>query len=199
MIVSPEVTVSGEATRRIPLPVLLVPFAVAAAASTVADWIWPSLVTDHPLLLITLSSKNRFLLLTAPQLGVVAFFVVGFLRLVLTDPLTYLLGRQYGEGALAWIEDKTSSAPPGESFVRKAERLFGRAAPVFILVAPSAIWCLLAGAARMKVWVFVTCNFVGTLGRLALFWVAADAFREPLENLLEAVESVQVPLLALTL
>src|SRR5688500_9328512 len=80
--------------HRIPLPFLLAPFAVAAGASTVADWTWPSMVTDHPLLLITLSSKNRFLLLTAPQLGIVAFFVVGFLRLVVTDPLTYLLDRE---------------------------------------------------------------------------------------------------------
>lgn len=192
-----DVTAPVEA-RRIPLPFLLVPFALAASASTAADWTWPSLVTDHPLLLIALSSKNRFLLLTAPQLGIVAFFVVGFLRLVLTDPLTYLLGRQHGERALAWIERKTSAAPPGDSFIRKAERLFSRAAPVFILLAPSAIWCILAGAARMKVWVFVTCNFVGTLGRLALFWVAADAFREPLETILEGVEGAQLPLLALT-
>src|SRR4051812_4470147 len=185
--------------RRIPLSILLVPFVVAVAASTAADWIWPSLVTDRPLLLIALSSKNRFLLLTAPQLGIVAFFVVGFLRLIFTDPVTYLMGRQYGDRAITWIEQKTSTAPPGRSFIRKAERLFGRAAPLFILIAPSAMWCVLAGAARMKVWVFVTCNVVGTVGRLALFWIAADAFREPLEHLLNRLESAQVPLLVVTI
>lgn len=185
--------------RRIPLPFLLVPFAIAAGASVLADWIWPTLVNDHPLLLIGLSSKNRFLLLTAPQLGIVAFFVVGFLRLIITDPLTYLLGRHYGDSALSWIERKTSKAAVGQSLIRKAERQFGRAAPLFILIAPSALWCLLAGATRMKVWVFVSCNVVGTIGRLVLFWVAAEALREPLEDVLGGIESAQVPLLALTL
>lgn len=88
---------------------------------------------DRPLHLIALSSKNRFLLLTAPQLGVVAYFLVGFLRLIVTDPLTYLLGRQYDEGALSWVERKISAAAEGKSFVRKAERLFSRAASLFIL------------------------------------------------------------------
>src|SRR4051794_35893087 len=84
---------AGEAQpiRRIPLPVLLAPFAVAAAGGMVADWIWPTLVSQHPIVLLTLSSKNRFLLLVAPQVAAVAFFVVGFLRLVFTDPITYLL------------------------------------------------------------------------------------------------------------
>jgi membrane protein DedA with SNARE-associated domain len=186
-------------SRRIPLPLLVGPFAIAVAATTVADWIWPSLITDHPLALVALSSKNRFLLLTAPQLSFAAFFIVGFLRLIVTDPLTYLLGRQYGEGALDWIERKSGTTSPGDSIVRKAERLFGRAAPLVILIAPSAIWCLLAGAARMRVWLFVTCNVVGTVGRLLLFWMAADAFREPLENVLESLENIQGPLLAVTI
>ena len=184
--------------KRIPLRYLLIPFTVAVAASTLADWIWPGLINDHPLLLLAMSPKNRFLLLTAPQLGMVAFFVVGFLRLIATDPLTYVMGRQYGEDALSWIERKGSTAKPGQSFVRKAQRLFNRAAPVVILVAPSALWCLLAGSARMKVWVFVTCNLIGTVSRLVLFWVAADTFREPLEDALDGIESIQLPLLVLT-
>lgn len=184
--------------RKISLRLLLAPFVIAVAAGTVADWTWPSLVNDHPLLLIGLSSKNRFLLLTAPQVGAIGFFVVGFLRLVLTDPVTYVLGRQHGEAAIRWIEEKTSVAEDGKSLIRRAERLFDKAAPVFILVAPSSMWCVIAGAARMKVWLFVTCNVVGTIGRLALFWYAADALREPLERVLDGIERFQVPLLALT-
>ena len=180
------------------MPVLLVPFAAAVVAGRIADWTWPTLVNDHPLVLLGLSSQNRYLLLTAPQLGVVAFFVVAFFRLVLTDPITYLLGRQYGEDALGWIERRTSSKRRGESAVRRAERLFNRAAPVVIFVAPSAIFCLFAGAARMKVWVFATCNAAGTITRLAIFWIAADAFSDQLHGVLDAIERLQVPLLALT-
>ena len=188
-----------ERTSRIPLAWLLAPFGVVAATSMIADWIWPTLVTEHPLLLLGMSAKNRFLLLTAPQLGMLAFFVVGFIRLLLTDPITYVLGRQYGEQALDWIERNTSTAKPGRSFVRGAERLFERAAPVVIIVAPSALWCMLAGAARMRVATFITCNVIGTIGRLTLFWLAADALRGPLDSVLEGIERFQLPLIALTL
>jgi membrane protein DedA with SNARE-associated domain len=187
-----------ERTGRIPIAWLLAPFGVVAATSIVADWIWPSLINDHPLLLLAMSAKNRFLLLTAPQLGALAFFVVGFARLLLTDPITYVLGRQYGEQALTWIEDKTSTAKPGRSFIRGAERLFERSAPLVILIAPSALWCMLAGAARMRVVTFITCNVVGTVARLTLFWFAADALRAPLESMLETIEEFQTPLIGVT-
>jgi membrane protein DedA with SNARE-associated domain len=193
-----EISVGWVRGRQIPIAWLLAPFGVVAATSLVADWIWPSLVTDHPLVLLAMSAKNRFLLLTAPQLTALAFFVVGFVRLLLTDPLTYLLGREYGEQALGWIEDKTSTAKPGRSYIRGAERLFARAAPLVILIAPSALWCMLAGAARMRVVTFVTCNVVGTVGRLILFWYAADALRAPLESLLETIEEWQTPLIGVT-
>ena len=191
-------TVEATPGRRIPLPILLAPFAVAAAGGMVADWVWPSLISHHPIVLLTLSSKNRFLLLVAPQVGVIAFFVVGFFRLIFTDPVTYLLGRQYGENALSWVERKTSRAEKGQSFIRKAERLFGRYGPLVIVIAPSALWCVLAGAARMKVWVFVSCNIVGTIGRLVLFWLAADALHDQLQGVLDGIERFQFPLLALT-
>lgn len=149
-------------------------------------------------MLLGLSAKNRYLLLSAPQLGIAAFFVVGFLRLVATDPLTYMLGRQHGDAALVWVENKVSNADAGTSFIRKAERLFGKAAPLVIVIAPSALWCVLAGVSRMKVWVFVTCNVAGTFGRLVLFWIAADTFREPLEHVLDTIERFQAPILAMT-
>ena len=193
-----DVAVDQRRLKHIPLPWLLAPFGVVAATSMLADWIWPTLVNDHPLLLLVMSAKNRFLLLTAPQLGALAFFIVGFVRLLLTDPLTYLLGREYGEQALVWIERKTSTAKPGRSYIRGAERLFARAAPLVILIAPSALWCMLAGAARMRLVTFITCNVVGTIGRLTLFWFAADALRAPLENLLETIEEFQMPLIAAT-
>ena len=184
--------------RRIPLKWLLGPFAVFAAASVLADWIWPTLVNDHPLVLLTLSAKNRFLLLTAPQLAMTTFFVVAFLRLIASDPLTYLLGRHHGEDALGWLEAKTSSKPAGQSLIRRVERLFDRAAPLVIFVAPSALWCVLAGAAHMKLWVFLACNLSGTFLRLLLFWHAADALRDELDRVLEVIDEVQLPLVVLT-
>jgi membrane protein DedA with SNARE-associated domain len=186
-------------TRHVPLPALVGPFAIAVAAGLVADSIWPRLVNDHPLVLIGLSAKNRYLLLGAPQIGMAAFFVVGFLRLVVVDPFTFILGRQHGDAALVWIENRTGNSADDRSFVRKAERMFARAAPLVIVIAPSALWCVLAGASRMKVSLFVTCNLLGTFGRLLLFWIAAGRLREPLEDVLAAIERFQAPILAATI
>jgi membrane protein DedA with SNARE-associated domain len=183
--------------RRIPLPYLLVPFGVVAALAQVGNAIGPTLITHHPLLEIVLNPINRYLILAAPQVSIVPFFVIGFARLILTDPIAFILGRQYGDAALTWAEGKTGAAgEPG--LVRRMERLFNKAAPVFIVIAPSFIWCLMAGNSRMKTWVFVTCNFVGTVGRLTLIWMAGDAFESQLNSVLDVIRRFQVPLLVLT-
>ena len=53
-------------------------------------------------LLITLDARNRHLLLVvAAGIGAVPFFAIGFFRLLISDPLFFLLGRWYGEPATA--------------------------------------------------------------------------------------------------
>lgn len=184
--------------RRIPLPLLLVPFGMVAVAGTIGDAIGPSLITHHPLLQMMLTPKNRYLVLAAPQVAMVPFFVVGFLRLILTDPIAYTLGRQYGDGALSWAEKRMGGE--GENgLIRRMEGLFGKAAPVFIVVAPSFIWCLMAGASRMKLWLFVSCNAFGTVARLTMFWVFGATFEEELSSVLDFIRRFQLPLLALAM
>lgn len=184
--------------RRIPLPLLLGPFAVFLVCSYVADASWPGLITEHPLLLIALSSKNRYLILAAPQLDFVPFFVVGFLRLIATDPIAFVLGRQYGPAAITWIESKSSKKDAGDAMIRKMERWFTRASALFIIVAPSAIWCMMAGAGRMRTSLFVACNAVGTVGRLLLIWWIGEALEAPIDSFLDVVKDFQLPLLAIT-
>ncbi len=171
---------------------------MVAVAGTIGDAIGPSLITHHPLLQMMLTPKNRYLVLAAPQVAMVPFFVVGFLRLILTDPIAYTLGRQYGDGALSWAEKRMGGE--GENgLIRRMEGLFGRAAPVFIVVAPSFIWCLMAGAGRMKLWLFVSCNAFGTIARLTMFWVFGATFEEELSSVLDFIRRFQVPLLALAI
>ena len=175
-------------TRRIPLVWLLAPVAVMTALGYLGDIIGPRLINDQPLLQIFLNPKNRWLLLASPQIDVVPFFLVGFTRLVLTDPLAFVLGRQYGDAAISWVEKQMGDS---RGLVRKAEAIFGRVAPLVILIAPSFNWCVLAGANRMRVRVFVALNLVGTVARLALFRVAGDAFREEIQDVLEVVQRYQ--------
>jgi membrane protein DedA with SNARE-associated domain len=142
---------------------------------------------------IFINPRNRWLLLASPQIAAVPFFVVGFIRLVLTDPIAYVLGWQYGDTAIRWAEKKMGD---DGGTIRKVERWFGKAAPLVILIAPSFYWCVLAGASRMKPRVFITLNVIGTIGRLVLFRLAGEAFREQLETVLEWVQRYQLWLVA---
>ena len=164
-----------------------------AVAGTVADVLGPKLVTERPLLQMFLNPRNRYLLLASPQVDVVPFLVVGFVRLLLTDPLGYVLGRQYGDGALRWAGDKRGD---GGRFVRRVERWFGKAAPVVILLAPNLYMCILAGASGMRVRVFAALNAAGTLGRLLVFRVAGEAFRDELLTVVDWIGRNQKWLIA---
>src|SRR4051812_44151329 len=151
-----------EERRRIPLPFLLAPIVAMTVVGMVADAIGPRLIVERPLLQIFLNPRNRYLLLASPQVAAGPFFIVGFIRLVLTDPLFYVLGLQYGDAALRWAERKLG---PDGMMVRNIERWFGKAAPVIVLLAPSGYVCLLAGATGMKPRKFIPLNIIGTIGR----------------------------------
>jgi membrane protein DedA with SNARE-associated domain len=148
----------------------------------VGDAMGPRLIVESPLLMMFLNPRNRWLLLAAPQVDAPEFFTVGFVRLVLTDPLYYVLGLQYGDAALRWAEQKLG---PDGVVVRTVERWFAKAAPVIVLLAPSGYVCLLAGATGMKPRLFIPLNVVGTVGRLLLFRLVGEAFRDELLDVVE--------------
>jgi membrane protein DedA with SNARE-associated domain len=194
---SPPVTEQAEQERRrIPLPWLITPIVVLSVAGTVGDIMGPRLIDDHPLWMMFLNPRTRWLLLASPQVAAVPFFVVGFLRLVLTDPIFYILGIQYGDGALRWMEEKMGD---GGRFIRAVKRWFAKAGPLIILIAPSGYLCLFAGFSRMSLRVFVTMNVVGTIGRLILFRIAGEAFRDELLDVVGWISRNQKWLIALSL
>lgn len=168
--------------RRIPLPWLITPIVVMMIAGTLADIFAAALVKQHPLVQMFFNPRNRYLLLAAAQVDLIPFFLVGFFRLVLTDPIGYVLGRQYGEAALKWAGEKMGDEG---RFIGKVERVFGKAAPVIIVIAPNLYMCILAGASRMKVRTFAALNVTGTIGRLIIFRIAGDAFRDELLTLVD--------------
>jgi membrane protein DedA with SNARE-associated domain len=178
----------AEHRRRIPIALLVAPIVAATVMNMVGDAIGPRLITTNPALQIFLSPKNRYYLLAAPQLDAITFFSIGFVRLLLTDPMFFLLGYYHGDAALRWAEEKLGDNGP---MIRTAERWFRKAAPLVILIAPTSYLNLLAGATGMKVRVYVILNLVGTAGRLALFWFAGEAFEDELESVLEFVRRYQ--------
>jgi membrane protein DedA with SNARE-associated domain len=170
-------------TERRRLALLVVPIVVIAVASSVGDALSPTLVVDAPLLLVALVPRNRFLVLAAPQLDFWPFFLVGMVRLALTDPLFYLFGRWYGDRAIDWTEQRIGA--PGS--LRMLERWFRRAAYPIVAVAPNNFVCVLAGASGMSVVGFLVANLGGTAARMVLISWVGDVFSEPLLDVVDFV------------
>jgi membrane protein DedA with SNARE-associated domain len=177
--------------RRRRLTLLLTPIVALVIASNVGTALFPTLVNDHPLLLITLDARNRHLALVATKLDAIPYYTVGFFRLVLSDPLFYLLGFWYGEAALNWMDRRAGSIG---RFLRSMENVFAKAAYPLIFLAPNNYICLFAGASRMHPAAFIALNGSGTLFRLYLIRVVGEALSSPIDSVLDFIRRYQVQL-----
>jgi membrane protein DedA with SNARE-associated domain len=191
----PEHTEEERRARRKKLTLLLIPIVAFSAAGTITNLAAPALINDHPLVVIFFNPINRYLILASNRVETWEFFAVAFFRLTLTDPLYFMLGRWFGDGALDWIESKTGNS----GMVPFVKKWFGRAGPVIVFAAPNAYVCLLAGAARMKLRVFVALNVVGTFSRLILIKVTGNALEPVLDPVLNFIKRYQWQLVALSI
>jgi membrane protein DedA with SNARE-associated domain len=174
---------------------IVVPIIVLVIASNVGDALAPTLVDRHPLLLIMLNARNRNLVLVTNSVDAVPYYVVGTLRLLISDPLFYLLGWFYGDAAVRWMERK---APTYGRFMRAAEKYFALAAYPLIFIAPNNYICLFAGAAGMPLVAFFVVNISGTITRLYLLRVVGDIFEGPIQSVLDFIKDYRIPLLIIT-
>ena len=149
----------------------------------------------HPLALTLLNARSRILVLTTNQLDAWSYYLAAGARLLLSDPLFYLLGHWYGDGALQWVERRSKSF--GEQ-VRLYERAFAKAAYPLVVVAPNPWICLFAGAAGMRLPVFFALNVTGTMGRLYLIRRLGEAFESPIAAVLDFFARYRLPLLVLS-
>ena len=165
------------------------------AVGMVADIIGPGLISERPLLQVFLNPRNRYLLLASPQVAAIPFFVVGFLRLTLTDPLAYVLGRQYGDAAVRWLAERSDE---NGAIAERVLAWFGKGAPVIVFLAPNLYVCALSGATGMRPRLFLPLNVGGTLARLALFRLVGEAFRDELLDVVDFIQRYQWPLIAVS-
>ncbi len=170
------------------LTLLLTPIVVLTAAGIFADWFAAAIITDHPLLQMVLNPRLRYLALASNQVDPVPFFLVGFFRLVLTDPLYYLLGRWYGEAALRWMERHGGESGAA---IPVLERWFAKAAYPMVAIAPNGFICLLAGTTGMRPAVFAVLNVGGTIVRLIAVRAFAEALEQPLNSVLDFIGKYQ--------
>ena len=161
------------------LILLVAPIIVITSMGFIATAFTPALAARHPLLLIALDARNRFLVL-AREVDIVPFVLVAILRRTFSDPLFYLLGRFYGEGAVRWLEKKAGFG----DLVTVAEKFFQKASYPMVFVFPGAIVCALAGQTGMSPVGFMLTNLAGTLTAILLVRAFSDAISSPVESLL---------------
>jgi len=161
------------------LVLLVAPIVAITTMGLLATAFTPALAARHPLLLIALDARNRFLVL-ARHVNLVPFVVVAVLRRFFSDPLFYLLGRAYGEGAVRWLEKKGG----GGELVVLTEKLFKRAGYPMVFLFPGAIVCALAGQTGMSPVGFLAANVAGTLTAVLAVRRFSSTIASPVEALL---------------
>ncbi len=161
------------------LILLVAPIILITTMGFIASAFTPTLATKHPLLMIALDARNRFLVL-AREVDLVPFVIVALIRRSFSDPLFYLLGRFYGEGALRWLEKKGG----GGELVVLTEKLFKKAGYPMVFAFPGAIVCALAGQTGMSPVGFMATNLAGTLTAIFAVRRFSSAIASPVEGLL---------------
>lgn len=173
---------AGQSEQRSPpsrrtLALIVGPILAVIVAGTIGNMLHPSLLNDHPLWLVALEPRNRYLLLVAEKVSFVPFLVVATVRRLISDPLFYALGYLYGEAGVRWIEKKMGDSG---GLVRGMERGFAKAAPVMVFLFPGAIVCVLAGATGMNPVAFLVLNVAGTVTVVSLLYQFAEVLDGPL-------------------
>ena len=159
------------------LALIVAPILVVVVVGTVGNAIHPTLVNNHPLWLVAMEPRNRYLLLVAEKVSFVPFLVVATVRRLVSDPLFYLLGYFYGERGVRWMERRMGE---GGSMVRALEAGFAKAAPVIVFLFPGAIVCVLAGATGMSPVLFLLLNLAGTVTMVTFLYHFAEFVEGPL-------------------
>lgn len=169
---------------------------VLVVANNLGSIFTTTLAEDHPAWLLALNSSNRSLGLTTNQLDAFSYYALGSMRLLVADPLFFLLGMWYGDAAIRWVERKWASQ--GE-VLRLFERWFEKAAYPVVFFAPNNPVCLLAGASGMPLVGFVIANVSGTIARLVLIRALGRTFESPIERILEFFADYRLPLLVVSI
>jgi membrane protein DedA with SNARE-associated domain len=177
------------------LHALLGSIAVITVTNMVGDVLAAGLVETHPLWLIALNSRKRWILAIVPHTDVVPFFIVAVARQLLSDPIYYVLGRWYGDAGARWLEKKMGE---GGAFIRWLESGFAKASWPMVAIFPNHIICMLAGASGMPPAIFFLLNLGGTIAAIAIFRTFGDVFGGPISTVTGFLNDYRWPLIALS-
>jgi len=174
---------------------IVAPIIILVICGWIGDASAAYLVDHHPVWLIALNARNRNLLLVTNYVDSAPYYIVGTIRLLLSDPLFYILGYLYGDAGVKWMESK---APTYGKLLRSAERFFSIAAYPLVFLAPNNFICLFAGASGMSIPVFFALNISGTIARLYAIRVTGDIFDGPIQSVVDFIREYRVPIIILS-
>ncbi len=175
---------------------LVVAFVILSQGSAlIGDLALAEFVDKHPALLIALNPRNRNLALATNQLMAFPYYAIGFTRLIISDPLYYLLGFWFGERAIAWAERRSRTYGP---FIRDGERWFRKASYPLIFAAPNNIVCALSAATGVRLRTFIALNLTGTVTRLVVIRQLGEVFQSPLEAIVDFIAEYRIPILIIS-
>ena len=157
---------------------------------------WPRLVKDHPLLLICLSNRYRYLLLTRDRIGAVPQVVIGVIRNLFSDPVYWAAGWFYGDKVLELFR---KSLGKGDALIVKTEGWFRKYGDAIVFLTPSPFVCALAGASRMRPARFWAVNIAGTMSMMVAIRAIGSTIDGPINAFLRFNERYNKYLIALSL
>ena len=160
------------------------------AASWIGDLLLSQIVDRSPLLLVALNPRNRVLAVAAVQTDPLPYYLVGFFRLIATDPVNYLLGFWFGERAIAWVRRRSRTYGP---LIDQISGGFRSAAYPIIFFAPNNIVCALSGATGVGVRAFFALNISGTLFRFGLVRRLGERFETPINSIVDFIAANRLP------
>ena len=156
---------------------------------TIGSNIGPALVDDNPVLVLTLSSRNRNLFGSVPFIDPLAYWIIGVIRVLLAAVALYLVGSWYGTRALAWVEGNMGELP---LIYRWMERAVDRLGWLAVVAMPgSNVVCLLVGHRRMAPARFGVLVSIGIVIKLAVLWAGGKIFEDQIRQFLDWIERYQ--------
>lgn len=172
-------------------PIWMAGFIGLVVCTNIAAASWASLDNEHPLKLLMLSSRNRYLVLTAPSgVSPIEWGLVGVARLAAAAFVCHMMGRCYGDRALRWFWKFLGM--PQEQVAKFEQRV--NDAEWFVVpffVGSNIVWAL-TGAAGTS-WKRLAPMFVVGVGaRLALIWWLADVFESQLRGFVDWTNRYQL-------
>lgn len=172
-------------------PVWVVAFVALVVCTNVAAAGWAALETHHPVRLLLLSSRNRYLVLTVPSgISPVSWVLVGAARLMASAVVCHMVGRCYGDRALRWFWRFLGM--PQEQVARfelQVDKYEWFMVPFF--VGSNIVWAL-TGAAGTTWKKLVPMALVGIAVRFALIWWLAHVFESQLRSVIDWTNHYQL-------